>query len=49
MAKAYIILTGESPHFEARARIPDHMLPIDTNNDMLLINLSEGNYGKIWF
>jgi hypothetical protein len=38
MAKAYNILT----------RIPDYMLPINTENSMLLIDLSEDNYGSIW-
>ncbi len=48
MAKAYNILTGDSPHFDAGPRIPDYMLPINTENSMLLIDLSEDNYGSIW-
>jgi hypothetical protein len=48
MIKTYTILTGDSPHFDAGPRIPDHMLPINTENEMLLIDLSDEDYGKIW-
>ncbi len=49
MMSAYAILTGESPHFDAGSRIPEHMLPINTDSgEILLIDLSEENYGKIW-
>ena len=46
MFNVYTTLTGDSPHFDAEARIPDYMLPIDSDGT-LYINLSEKNYGEI--
>jgi len=51
MVRSYTILTGDSPHFDAGPRIPELMLPINnpSDNDMLLLDLSDKNYGKIWY
>jgi len=51
MIESYTILTGDSPHFDAGTRIPEKMIPVSnpSDNNMILLDLSDKNYGKIWY